>query len=552
MPETIDSRPFSYFWDQDISLNTKDNPYTFTMSNSNRKITVFYKISTKIVNLKYDGTIITGKLLDEFDDKIIENTNRNVEFYYYENGWNYIDSVDSSFTDGSFSFAWNCPLQQTNIQARYTPVDQNWFYTFSSAEKEYIKTTKNDLTIETMIYKDYPNHPLPDVYVQLCDGSRCIPTRTNENGVAVIEDLTEGKEYEITMPETIDSRSFSYFWDQGISLNTKNNPYTFTMSNSNRKITVFYKISTKIEGLKFNNLQLTGKLLDEFNQPLNGKVNIEYQSYDNFWHPTNPGIAESSSEDGSWSYNVNFNEIKRRFRVSYTPENDNYNSTSNTLIVGDFNYDKKCDIVDISLVAKDFGCNKVIIDDFEDGNSVGWNAGCSGANKEMITGFNSNWALKISTTNPAGGLACAIRSNYNAVKERKITYACYGSRCMLGVWDGSKYINDNTCNLNTGQCFSGGGLVGITCGNNLVDWTICETTITETNPSVDIWIYNDGGTGSSVYDSIKEDAWTRTSNWAGSTGLCDKTNCPVVDINGDEVIDILDITMVAKNFGIQD
>ena len=458
IPGTINSRFFSHFWDHDCDrineeyswqttgdYNQGSYSYTFTMSNRGRKITLFYKISTKIVYFIYYDSTISGKLLDEDYDKIIETVNyyseckdantykiihpnRNVEFYYYDNGWNYIGSADSSTSDGSFSFSWDCLLQQTNIQARYTPVVQNLFYVSSNAEREY-------------------------------------PS----------------------------------------------------------------KISTKIEGLKFTNLQLTGKLLDEFNQPIKGKVNIDYQDYKDVWAPL--GIVKSAN-DGSFSYNVNVNEIKRRFRVSYTPENNNYNPTSNTLIVGDFNNDKKCDIVDISLVAKEFECNKVIIDNFEDKDytkNPPWSIDCGGnAVAEILTESNSNHALKITSTG-GDGLACA-RTDYNAITGREITYACYGSRCQMCVWDGSKCINNP-----------------ILCGYNLGSWTICRTTVTETKPNTNIYIYNDNVVNHwSVYDSIKEEIWTRP------TVECDQMNCPKVDITGDGDINIVDIALAAKNYGIED
>jgi hypothetical protein len=147
---------------------------------------------------------------------------------------------------------------------------------------------------------------------------------------------------------------------------------------------------------------------------------------------------------------------------------------------------------------------KTTIDNFESGNFIGWTTGCGGNTiNTTADGYDSIYALNITSTG-GDGLACA-NTPYNAIKGRKITYACYGGRCLLGVWDGSKYINDHTCNLNTGECFSGGSLVGQTCGSNLAGWTICETTITESNPGASIGIYNDNQIGHwSVYDLIEE------------------------------------------------
>ena len=56
------------------------------------------------------------------------------------------------------------------------------------------------------------------------------------------------------------------------------------------------------------------------------------------------------------------------------------------------------------------------------------------------------------------------------------------------VWDGSKCINDPQ-----------------DCGWDLETWTICQTTITETNTNANIWIYNDDEVGHwSVYDLIAD------------------------------------------------
>jgi len=154
-------REFSHSFDSDCNgngnyLDIKTNPYGFTMYEKSRTITLFYKVLTQIANLNYDGTKITGKLLGEDNNPIIErgsshpscsdpNTgtvyihpNRNVDLYYSYDGvsWNYNGSVESSLTDGSFSYAWICPAGVTKIKAVYKPTNENWFYSGITIEKD--------------------------------------------------------------------------------------------------------------------------------------------------------------------------------------------------------------------------------------------------------------------------------------------------------------------------------------------------------------------------------------------------------------------------------
>jgi hypothetical protein len=150
------SREFSHFWDQDCdgNGNWKDvtKPYNFMMYGNDRSITALYKVFTKIVDLKYDGTKITGQLLDEEDYSIIgagcyHNScsnpdscekiiypNRDVKLYYYNDSWKSIDSVDSSIDEGSFSYNWVCTGGTTKIKAEYIPSGDNWYYSSSMIE----------------------------------------------------------------------------------------------------------------------------------------------------------------------------------------------------------------------------------------------------------------------------------------------------------------------------------------------------------------------------------------------------------------------------------
>jgi hypothetical protein len=161
-------REFSHFWDHDCDssnsgwyLDTNQNPFVFSMYNRDKTITVYYKASTKIVGLSYGGTKITGKLLYENDNPIVEwgyyrstcsdptlyekkYPNRDVKLYY--NGV-YIGSAASSLTDGSFSLSWDC--SRGTIKAEYIPSSENWYYSSNMTEMTVSCDTTSTTTSTT-------------------------------------------------------------------------------------------------------------------------------------------------------------------------------------------------------------------------------------------------------------------------------------------------------------------------------------------------------------------------------------------------------------------
>ncbi len=154
------------------------------------------------------------------------------------------------------------------------------------------------------------------------------------------------------------------------------------------------------------------------------------------------------------------------------------------------------------------------IDDFEDGdytNNPAWDIDCGGSPfAEIVPGYNSNYALRIRSIG-WDGLACAI-TPYNAISGKKITYACYGSRCRMCVYDGVKCINNPEI-----------------CGSNLADWTICETTVTETNPNAHIYVYNDDEVNHwSVYDILVEEPIFEYDGTEISGNLLDERSKPII------------------------
>jgi hypothetical protein len=119
------------------------------MPDRNKNITIWYKIFTKIKDLNYDGSNITGKLLDEKNETLVKqgyicptctnisstrDVNRNVTLEYYNSStsmWQTITTVDT-LDDGSFLHTWTCPAGTTKIRASYTPL--NWYYANTSNE----------------------------------------------------------------------------------------------------------------------------------------------------------------------------------------------------------------------------------------------------------------------------------------------------------------------------------------------------------------------------------------------------------------------------------
>jgi hypothetical protein len=163
------------------------------------------------------------------------------------------------------------------------------------------------------------------------------------------------------------------------------------------------------------------------------------------------------------------------------------------------------------------------IDDFDGTHMVTWAPGCGASTvggAEVITvtpGYFSNNALRVRTTaTGSDNLACAISSPYNAVEGKKINYACYGGRCALCVWGGSP-----PC-LNSPE----------ECGNNIGNWTMCQTTITTSKTGTNIYIYNNNTLGGwSVYDLIEES----TFDYDGKTvsgKLLDETNNILYQVGG--------------------
>ena len=157
---SVSTRTFTHFWDSDCSstnngyyLDTPSNPYSFNITNKNRMITAFYTAFTNITGLNYNGTQISGKLLDEAGNSlrqvggyhpVCENNisninnktiNRNVTLDYSADGgttWTGIATIDS-LADGNWSYPFSCPSSLNRIRASYTPTPTNWYFNFSSA-----------------------------------------------------------------------------------------------------------------------------------------------------------------------------------------------------------------------------------------------------------------------------------------------------------------------------------------------------------------------------------------------------------------------------------
>ena len=148
-PLTVDSRPFSHFWDhdanqdcvQDDPYDTSDNPYTFTMAGCERNITAWYKVFTHFEDsngnpgtIDYVGSTISGYLLREDDKPLHYSTGATVSLEYYDGSWHSIGTATTSPTTGYFSLNWPCVSGATKIRASFT--DTSWYYVSSTAVKD--------------------------------------------------------------------------------------------------------------------------------------------------------------------------------------------------------------------------------------------------------------------------------------------------------------------------------------------------------------------------------------------------------------------------------
>jgi len=131
-----------------------------------------------------------------------------------------------------------------------------------------------------------------------------------------------------------------------------------------------------------------------------------------------------------------------------------------------------------------------MIDNFDDGDytsNPSWTLDCGGITEgDLVSGYKSAYALRLNSTG-GDGLACA-HTSYDAIIGTMITYICKGSRCRMCVYNGTICINSPQI-----------------CADDVEDWTICRTNITQTQTGVKIFIYNDGQIGhTSTYDLISE------------------------------------------------
>jgi hypothetical protein len=138
-------RPFSHFWDHDSvadcnpdTLDTANNPYTFTMPSCAKTITAWYKVFTHFENstgstgtIDYDGTKVSGYLLREDGNPL--HYAASVSLSYYDGSWNSLATVSASTVNGYFEYNWNCPGGVTQIRANFTP--SSWYYVNSSGSK---------------------------------------------------------------------------------------------------------------------------------------------------------------------------------------------------------------------------------------------------------------------------------------------------------------------------------------------------------------------------------------------------------------------------------
>ncbi|RLF38741.1 MAG: hypothetical protein DRN00_03490, partial [Thermoplasmata archaeon] len=159
--ELDEKREFSHFWDNNCnglgsSLDTGVNPYWFHMYEGEKKITIFYKPRTYITRFWYNGTYITGRVVDDTGYGILDffsrwkecgdyerfYQNTRVDLYYEKDGkWYLIGSPKINYSlngienrDGSFIQKWECFPGVKRIKAVYTPAEETYAVYMPSVE----------------------------------------------------------------------------------------------------------------------------------------------------------------------------------------------------------------------------------------------------------------------------------------------------------------------------------------------------------------------------------------------------------------------------------
>ena len=142
---------FSHIDDEDCdgsgNIDDATPSYSFTMYSKSRSMLALYEANTQITGFGFDGSTISGSLLDTNDGGIFNSPtgtyhpgcgpststrtiNREVNLYYWGgSSWILIASPSSTST-GSWSQPWSCGnTGATALRATYNPLSENWYYT---------------------------------------------------------------------------------------------------------------------------------------------------------------------------------------------------------------------------------------------------------------------------------------------------------------------------------------------------------------------------------------------------------------------------------------
>jgi hypothetical protein len=389
VPTFIGSRNFSRFLDNDcnrINLNWQRDTfglplgtYNIDMFNRDKEVDALYRVFTQIKDLNYDSSNITGKLLDENPNPLIQQglnhtceplscpgqcavpsfpVNRNVTLEFYNTTWNYLGVIDT-FDDGSWSYNnWDCPCNTTKIRASYTSL--NWFYISNSTEID-VDTSICKCKVTVIAQIDVFSN---ETYTEALSGvevnvSQNV-TLTDTKGITQYH-LLPGLYFANVIDPFADvkgPRPFSHFWDHdcnssfsGFFKDNSNNPYNFGLYFRDKNITAEYKAFTKITDtlgasntFEFNGTHIYGKLLDEKNGhifdhdggkhsscedqtsprdtvPVNRNISLEYYK-NGFWYPID--TIDSSKTDGYWVKDWNWIPGVTKLRANYTPTATNW------------------------------------------------------------------------------------------------------------------------------------------------------------------------------------------------------------------------------------
>jgi hypothetical protein len=309
-----DSRYYSHFWDSDCNQNnigwyydTADNPYTFNMYNRDRDITAQYKTFTQIKDFSFDSSTISGKLLDENNNPIIQQggyhptctapevysiipVDRIITLEYYDGSWHQIGSPKffDDFNDNNYN-GWT--------GAGTWSVTGGELSDSGSGGTEYINTNWNGWNSNDYVSVNIKLSGV-DVWVKIFDGSNEYYFQT-WNGYTDLHLYVNGVNVKSVALAGINPNDWN-IWK------IKQSGSTIEVYINDQKWMDYNSAPTITNGrIQLRNSNPTKAFFDD--------VNVDGIIY---------------KKDGSWSYPWYYVSVTTKLRATYNPLNWYYNYTS--------------------------------------------------------------------------------------------------------------------------------------------------------------------------------------------------------------------------------